>query len=98
MSIQTLEESTWGTSAVRAVARRIALMLALAMVVAGPFVVGGALGWMLTQEPGPTLGDDGWMRMRPNVAAASVGMPLVSAAELTAAGLSVEDASRILLR
>ena len=93
-----MEESAWGTSAVRAVLRRTVLMLALAIVVAGPFVVGGAIGWMLTQEPGPTLGDDGWMRMRPTVAGASAGAPLVSAAELTAAGLSVDDASRILLR
>lgn len=96
MSIQTFDESAWEASGIRAVLRRALRVVAVATVVAGPFVVGGTVAWMMTREAGPTLGEDGWLRMRPSVA--RIGSPLVSAAELTAAGLSVDDASRILLR
>lgn len=96
--IPTFGESAWETSATRAGLRRGVLVLAVAMVVAGPFVVGGTVAWMMTREARPALGDDGWLRMRPTIAGTRAGAPLVSAAELAAAGLSVDDAGRILLR
>lgn len=98
VSIQTFEEAGWETSATGAVLRRVALLLALVGVLCGPFVAGGTLGWMMTQEPGLVLGDDGWLRSAPATVGAQAGVPLVSFAELTAAGVSVADAEKILRR
>lgn len=96
MSIQTFEESAGEASVLGAVLRRTGAILAIAFLLGGPFFVGGALGWMATREPGPTLGDDGWLRSRTPVAGLPAGSPLISAAELAAAGLSVAEAAQIL--
>lgn len=98
MSIQSIEASVWEQSSVRAALRRTVVMLVLVTVVLGPFVVGGVVGWITTREAGPVLGEDGWLRTRSSVASDGPGFPLVSAGELEAAGLSVEEARRILRR
>lgn len=98
MSIQTLDESEWEASSARQALRRLMMLVMFAVVLAGPFAVGGALGWVLTREAGPTLGDDGWVRARAGHAAVASGWPLVSASELRAAGISVDEAARILRR
>lgn len=98
MSIQTIDGSDWERSATRTVLRRAMLVLAVVLVIAGPLLAGGAVGWMMTREAGPILGDDGWLRSRSSVATARTGFPLVSAGELEAAGMSVDEARRILRR
>lgn len=98
MSIQTLDGSSWGDSAARSAVRRTIGLLVLVLVIVGPLMVGGALGWMATREPGPTLGNDGWLRTKPTVAVDRIGFPMVSTSELSAAGVSVDDASKILKR
>lgn len=74
------------------------LLLVVVTVVVGPFVVGGTVAWIMTREAGPVLGDDGWLRSRPSLASNGNGYPLVSAGELSAAGLSVDDARKVLRR
>lgn len=98
MSIQTIDGSDWERSTARAALRRVALVVAIALVIAGPLLVGGAVGWMMTREAGPVLGNDGWLRSRSGVASAGTGFPLVSASELEAAGITVDEARRILRR
>lgn len=96
MSIQTFEESAWEASGLRLALRRTGAVIAVALLLGGPFFVGGALGWMATREPGPVLGDDGWLRSRTPVAGLPAGSPLISAAELAAAGISVAEATQVL--
>ncbi len=98
MSIQAIDESGWETSSARAALRRIVLLLVFVTVVVGPFVVGGTVAWIVTREAGPVLGDDGWLRSRTSLASNGSGYPLVSAGELSAAGLSVDDARKVLRR
>lgn len=98
MSIQSIDGIEWEQSSFRAALRRTAVMLALALLIIGPIVVGGMVGWMTTREAGPVLGDDGWLRTRPSTAGNGAGFPLVSASELEAAGLSIDEARKILRR
>ena len=98
MSIQAIDDSGWEQSSVRAAWRRLAFLVCVVAVLVGPFIVGGAVGWMTTREAGPVLGDDGWLRTRSSLASDGAGFPLVSASELEAAGLSVDEARRILRR
>lgn len=98
MSIQAIDGSSWQDSILWTALRRTILLGVLVGVLVGPVLIGGVIGWMVTREAGPTLGDDGWVRNRPAMARADVGFPLVSAAELEAAGLSLEEARKILRR
>lgn len=99
MSIQAIEESDWGDSVARTALRRTAILLVIVSVVAGPFLLGGAVGWVMTREAAvPVLGEDGWLRSRPGLAGDGTGFPLVSASELEAAGLTVDEARKILRR
>ena len=98
VSIQTIEDSDWEQSSGRAALRRTVVLLALVVLIVGPILIGGMVGWMATREAGPVLGDDGWLRTRSSVASTGAGFPLVSASELQAAGLSVDEARTILRR
>ena len=98
MSIQTLETSGWVDSAAWTAVRRTVMSLAVVVILAGPIAVGGVLGWMMTREAGPMLGDDGWLRTRAGTAKTAAGFPLVSTAELEAAGSTLDEARRILRR
>ncbi|GHD63723.1 hypothetical protein GCM10017083_54450 [Thalassobaculum fulvum] len=98
VSIQAIYDSDWGQSTARAMWRRLVFLVFVVAVLAGPFVLGGAVGWVTTREAGPVLGEDGWLRTGTNLASHGAGFPLVSASELEAAGLSVDEASRILRR
>ncbi len=98
MSIQAIDGSSWEPSAARVVVRRTLFALAVLVVVAGPIAVGGAVAWVLTREAGPALSDDGWLRTKPAFAKSTTGFPLISAAEVRAAGSSLDEARRILSR
>ena len=98
VSIQSIDGYAWEASAFSIAVRRLLVLVAVIVLVAGPVAVGGALGWMLTSEDGPVLGDDGWLRLRPAVTTSKVGFPLASSAEIDAAGLSVDEARKILRR
>ncbi|MEQ8814584.1 MAG: hypothetical protein RLO51_27460 [Thalassobaculum sp.] len=98
MSIQTIEANDWDQSAARVALRRTVVVLALAAVIVGPILIGGVVGWMTTREAGPILGEDGWLRTRSSIASTGAGFPLVSAGELEAAGLSLDEARKILRR
>ncbi|MEQ8397834.1 hypothetical protein [Thalassobaculum sp.] len=98
MSIQSIDGSAWEASAFSIAMRRLLILVAVIMLLAGPVALGGALGWMLTNEDGPVLGDDGWLRSRPVITTSKIGFPLASSAEIEAAGLSVDEARKILRR
>lgn len=70
--------------------RRAASVLLVVTLLVGPIVAGGVLAWWLVHEPTAMIAE---------TAAVSVPgdrAPLVSRAEIEAAGLSVSDASAIL--
>lgn len=98
MSIQSIDGSTWESSALLLAVRRLTLLVVLMAVLAGPVAIGGALGWILTSEEGPVLGDDGWLRTRPTADLGTAGLPLASSAEIEATGLSMDEARKILRR
>lgn len=98
MSFQNIEEDDWDQLSARAALRRTVVVLALAVVIVGPILLGGIVGWMATREQGPILGDDGWLRTRTSIASIGTGFGLVSASELEAAGLSLDEARKILRR
>jgi len=98
VSIQAIDGSTWEPSAAKAVVRRTLLVLAAIGVVMGPIAIGGAVAWVLTREAGPALSDDGWLRTRPALSKSSAGFPLISSGEVRAAGVTLDEARRILSR
>lgn len=98
MSIQTIEESDWQQSSLRAALRRTVWLVCFAVLIVGPVAVGGMVGWMSTREAGPVLGDDGWLRTKSSIASTGTGFPLISAGELEAAGLSIDEARKLLRR
>jgi len=52
----------------------------------------------LNSEMLSSPGDDGWVRMKPNISAESGSLPLISTAEIKAVGLQPEDVNAILRR
>ena len=98
MSIQTIEANDWDDSSARIALRRTVVVVALIAVIVGPLLIGGVVGWMTTREEGPILGEDGWLRTRSSIARTGTGFPLVSSGELEAAGLTLDEARKILRR
>lgn len=83
-------------SAIRDSVWRIFRVLAWTIIVLGPILAGGSLGWWLTAGTEFSAIDDA---VRNNQSASlEAGAPLVSLNEITATGLSIEDTRAIVDR
>lgn len=98
MSMQFTSDPSWEEPAIRTSLRRTCAALFVVVLIAGPIAVGGAVAWMLNSEMMSSPGDDSWVRMKPNISAASGSLPLISTAEIKAVGLQPEDVNAILRR
>jgi len=97
VTVDTFDDAEFGSAgAWRDSVSRFLRLSAWTLIVLGPIVAGGSLGWWLTAEVGRDATVDALLRDQS--AAVAAGVPLVSKNEIEAAGLSIEDTQAILNR
>lgn len=97
MTVDMISDAELGAgSARRESVLRVLRLLAWAIIVLGPILVGGSLGWWLTTGAEVSVDQDALRQSQ--AASLEAGAPLVSANEIAAMGLSLEDTRAILAR